>query len=130
LFNETPRRRASDQNPIKKFDACYSELDVRFDVRRPDEIIIEGIIYSTGLFIDLGLGPLGMREGELYRLEKREAGTVWITRLSEDGVIAEAKRMFDKETFDAAVRVEIERLRHLTAWQRFKERMFPRRKRK
>jgi hypothetical protein len=128
--DRSQQRRASDQNPIKRFDACYSRLDVRYDVRRPEEIVIEGIIYSTHLFVDIGLGPLGMKDGELYRLEKREDGIVWITRLSEEGVLAEAKRLFNKETFDAAVRIEIERLRHLTAWQRFKERVFSRIKRK
>lgn len=123
-------RRVGDSEPIKQFNEAYRAIDVKFDPRRPHEIIIEGIRYSTFLFEQLGNGPLGMPEGELFRLDSREGGCVTLTRISHAGAILQAQAMFNQEVFDAAVRVETERLRRLTAWQRLKNRIFPGRERR
>lgn len=122
-------RRFGDSEPIKRFNEAYRSLDVKFDPRRPHEIIIEGVRYSTFLFEQLGNGPLGMPEGELFRLESREGDCITLTRISHAGAILQAQAMFNKEVFDAAVRVETERLRKTTAWQRLKGRLFPTSKR-
>lgn len=114
-------RRASDKLAVKRFDACYRVLDVRYDPCFPDEIVIEGIRYDVGTFVNMG--PGGMDEGEIFKLEKRaKDGVVWISRITHESVLEEARRLFNREVFDAAVGVELDRLRNRTAWQRFKER--------
>ena len=125
---ENRMRRAADELSVKRFDACYAVLDVKYDPCFPYEIILEGVRYNVGVFEGLGTSQLGMKEGELYRLEKRDDGVIWISRITDDSVLTEARRLFDRETFDAAVRVEVERLRNRTAWQRFKERINPRKR--
>lgn len=122
-------RRIGDNEPIKRFNEACRAIDVKFDPRRPHEIIIEGIRYSTFLFEQLGTGPLGMPEGELFRLETREGDCVTLTRISQAGAILQAQAMFNKEVFDAAVRVETDRLRRLTVWQRIKTCLFPTKRR-
>lgn len=117
-------RRIGDNEPIKRFNEAYRAIDVKFDPRRPHEIIIEGIRYSTFLFEQLGNGPMGMPEGELFRLESRGDDCITLTRISHAGAILQAQAMFNQEVFDAAVRVETARLRRLTVWQRLKGRLF------
>lgn len=118
-------RRVGDGEPVKRFNEAYRAIDVKFDPRRPHEIIIEGIRYSTFLFEQLGNGPMGMPEGELFRLESRADDCITLTRISHAGAILQAQAMFNQEVFDAAVRIETARLRRLTAWQRLKGRLFP-----
>ena len=127
---EERMRRASDKLAVKRFDACREVLDVKYDPCFPDEVIIEGVRYNAGVFQDLGGGPFGLKEGEVYKLESREGGVIWISRITNESVLAEARRIFDRETFDAAVRVEVEKLRNGTAWQRLKARWFSTKRRK
>lgn len=115
-------RRIEDREPVVRFNAAYAKIDIKYDYRKPDSIFIEGVEYDVYLFTSLGI--VGMKPGELFKIDSRDGSNLVLTCIHEDTVLEQARALFTKETFDAAVRVELEKLRRLTAWQRFKLRWF------
>ncbi len=115
-------RRIEDREPVVRFNAAYAKIDIKYDYRKPNIITIEGVDYDVCVFTSLGI--MGMKAGELFKIDERKDDTIVLTHINENSVLEQARALFTKETFDAAVRVELEKLRRLTAWQRFKLRWF------